>query len=112
MKRNSNFVDYVMNIDSMSDTTEIITILEHRVAQLILKLTDLQDENVALKQNLINSENLLNIKNSEIKSLTFNNDALKTANSLLGSEDNKRDTKLKINALIREIDYCIAQLSD
>jgi hypothetical protein len=34
------------------------------------------------------------------------------ANSLLGSEDYKKDTKLKINSLIREIDYCIAQLSD
>jgi hypothetical protein len=39
-------------------------------------------------------------------------EALKIANSLLGSEENKRDTKLKINSLIREIDYCIAQLSD
>jgi hypothetical protein len=33
-------------------------------------------------------------------------------NSLLGSDENKRETKLKINSLIREIDYCIAQLSD
>jgi hypothetical protein len=38
--------------------------------------------------------------------------SLKMANSLLGSDENKRDTKLKINSLIREIDYCIAQLSD
>jgi len=40
------------------------------------------------------------------------NDTLKMANSLLGSDENKRETKLKINSLIREIDYCIAQLSD
>ena len=39
-------------------------------------------------------------------------EALKIANSLLGIEENKRDTKLKINSIIREIDYCIAQLSD
>jgi hypothetical protein len=39
-------------------------------------------------------------------------DTLKMVNSLLGSEENKRETKLKINSLIREIDYCIAQLSD
>ena len=37
---------------------------------------------------------------------------LRMANSLIGSEENKRETKLKINSLIREIDYCIAQLSD
>jgi hypothetical protein len=39
-------------------------------------------------------------------------DASKLANSLLGSAENKRDTKIKINSLIREIDNCIKQLSD
>ena len=37
---------------------------------------------------------------------------LKIANSMLGSDENKRETKLKINALIREIDHCIGQLSE
>ena len=39
-------------------------------------------------------------------------EALKMANTILGSDDNKRETKLKINALIRDIDHCIAQLAD
>nr|WP_262497298.1 hypothetical protein [Flavobacterium columnare] len=39
-------------------------------------------------------------------------DAVKITNALLGSDEFKRDTKLKINSLIKEIDYCIAQLSD
>ena len=39
-------------------------------------------------------------------------ETLKITNSLLGSEDYKRDTKLKINSLIREIDYCISQIAD
>jgi hypothetical protein len=39
-------------------------------------------------------------------------EALKIANSILGSDENKRETKLKINALIRDIDHCIAQLAD
>ena len=47
-----------------------------------------------------------------IRSLKKDYDALKIANSLLGSEENKRDTKLKINSLIREIDYCISQIAD
>ena len=49
------------------------------------------------------------ILNEELKK---QNESLKIAKSLLGSDENKRDTKLKINSLIREIDYCIAQLSD
>jgi hypothetical protein len=39
-------------------------------------------------------------------------ESLKIANSLLGSDENNKETKLKINALIRDIDHCIAQLSE
>ena len=38
-------------------------------------------------------------------------DDLKIINSLLGSEDFKKETKLKINSLVREIDHCISQLT-
>mgnify|MGYP001794775521 FL=1 len=34
------------------------------------------------------------------------------ANTMLGSNSNKTEAKLKINALIREIDVCIAKLAD
>ena len=51
-------------------------------------------------------------QSGEIEILKNQLDTLKMVNSLLGSEENKRETKLKINSLIREIDYCIAQLSD
>nr|WP_223302300.1 hypothetical protein [Flavobacterium branchiophilum] len=54
----------------------------------------------------------LNQKEQEITTLRAKNDTLRMANSLLGSNENKKDTKLKINSLIRDIDYCIAQLSD
>jgi hypothetical protein len=37
--------------------------------------------------------------------------ALKTANAMLGSDDYKTKTKLKINALVKEIDQCINQLA-
>ena len=37
--------------------------------------------------------------------------ALKMANSMLGSNTNKTEAKLKINTLIRVLDDCIAQLS-
>lgn len=37
---------------------------------------------------------------------------LKIANSMLGSNNHKRETKLKINELVREIDKCITQLSE
>ncbi|MEY2701557.1 MAG: hypothetical protein RLY43_190, partial [Bacteroidota bacterium] len=51
-------------------------------------------------------------KQKTIRTLEQELESLKITNSLLGSEEYKRETKLKINALIREIDYCIAQLSE
>ena len=38
--------------------------------------------------------------------------SLKAANAMLGSKEFKTETKLKINALIREIDTCIAHLAE
>lgn len=105
-------MDCEMNIDLMSETTEIISILEKKVLRLLQKLIDLEQQTVALEKVLLNSEVILKTKNSEIDALNLKYNALKTASSLLGSEENKKDTKLKINSLIREIDYCIAQLSD
>jgi hypothetical protein len=36
---------------------------------------------------------------------------LKMANAMLGSDQYKRETKLKINALVRDIEQCIAHLA-
>ena len=37
---------------------------------------------------------------------------LKVAKTIEGSNESTRETKLKINALIRDIDKCIVQLSE
>lgn len=66
--------------------------------ELETELTALQQENLKLKEVLENRE-------QKIKTL-------KTANALLGSNDYKRETKLKINSLVREIDACIASLAE
>ena len=65
-----------------------------------------------MKNELTETASLIQTQSREIEALKTQYETLKIANSLLGSDDNKRDTKLKINSLIREIDYCIAQLSD
>jgi hypothetical protein len=39
-------------------------------------------------------------------------ETLKITNGILGSDDSRKETKFKINALIRDIDHCIAQLAD
>mgnify|MGYP003478853425 len=96
----------------MSVIAEIIDTLENKVEKLFIKMKSMEKNNQDLKNELIESATLIQTQSQEIEALKSQYDTLKIASSLLGSDDNKRDTKLKINSLIREIDYCIAQLSD
>ena len=96
----------------MSAIAEIIDTLENKVEKLFVKMKSLEKNNQDLKNELTKSASIIQTQSQEIEALKTQHETLKVANSLLGSDDNKRDTKLKINSLIREIDYCIAQLSD
>jgi chromosome segregation ATPase len=98
--------------ENMSEIAAIIDTLESRIQKLIDKTGRLEDTIQELKANLEKSASVIHKQTDEISTLKSDYDALRTANALLGSEENKRDTKLKINSLIREIDYCIAQLAD
>ena len=96
----------------MSVIAEIIDTVENKIEKLFTRMASLEKINQDLKTELTNTTTIIQNQSREIDTLKKEYDALKIANSLLGSEENKRDTKLKINSLIREIDYCIAQLSD
>jgi chromosome segregation ATPase len=96
----------------MSEIAEIIDTLEARLQKLLTKLESLEKSAEVLKQELKQASVTIQDQSLEIETLKSQQDTLRIANSLLGSDENKRDTKLKINSLIREIDYCIAQLSD
>jgi hypothetical protein len=90
----------------MSEIAEIVDNLEDKIHKLFIKLEGLEKSSQDLKLELQKAARIIN-QQSKTQC-----DALKLANSLLGSAENKRDTKVKINSLIREIDYCIKQLSD
>ena len=96
----------------MSVIAEIIDTLENKIEKLFFKIKSLEKNNQELNIELENTAVIIQNQSKEIEVLKTQLDTLKVANALLGSDDNKRDTKLKINSLIREIDYCIAQLSD
>ncbi|HAH54877.1 MAG TPA: hypothetical protein DCM02_06240 [Flavobacterium sp.] len=96
----------------MSVIVEIINTLENKIEKLFEKITSLENISQDLKIELTKSTAIIQTQSQEIEVLKAQYETLKITNALLGSEENKRDTKLKINSLIREIDYCIAQLSD
>jgi chromosome segregation ATPase len=96
----------------MSEIVEIIDTLEGKLKKLLNKIDYLEQTSLELNQELIKATTIIQNQSNEIDALKKDCETLKMTNSLLGSDENKRDTKLKINSLIREIDYCIAQLSD
>ncbi len=96
----------------MSEITEIIDNLEAKIQKLFLKINSLEEKKQELEKKLAISADSNQNQNLVIEQLKKDVETLKLTNSLLGSEDYKRDTKLKINSLIREIDYCISQIAD
>jgi chromosome segregation ATPase len=96
----------------MSVIAEIIDTLESKLGKLFLKIDSLEKNNQDLRSELKKAATIIQNQSQEVEVIKSQLETLKIANALLGSEDNKRDTKLKINSIIREIDYCIAQLSD
>ncbi len=96
----------------MSNIEDIVNSLEDKIGKVLHKLELLKLANLKLNEELEVSKQENVIQKAHIANWEEKYEALKMANSILGSDDNKRETKLKINALIRDIDHCIGQLSD
>ncbi|MEP1489407.1 MAG: hypothetical protein ABJL44_06925 [Algibacter sp.] len=96
----------------MSHIEDIVDSLENKISKVLHKLELLKRANLKLNEELDEAKQKLQSKKLDVTTWEDKYEALKMANSMLGSDDNKRETKLKINALIRDIDHCIAQLSE
>jgi hypothetical protein len=72
----------------------------------LLKENELLLQNSSkLQHQLLENKQLLEQREEQFK-------LLKIAKTIEGSDNSTRDTKFKINALIREIDKCIVQLNE
>ena len=96
----------------MSKIETIVQTLEVKIHKILNQFGSLKDENTALKREIqeLKSQNKNQLQLLQEKQTEF--DSLKIASSMLGSNEDKRASKLKINALIKEINDCIASLSD
>ncbi|PQJ74575.1 hypothetical protein [Polaribacter gangjinensis] len=96
----------------MSNTLEAVHLLEVTLQKLLSNYEFLVKENqillqtnTKLQQQLLENEQFLANQKKEYE-------MLKIAKTIEGSSKDTKDTKLKINALIREIDKCIVQLQE
>ncbi len=95
----------------MGNTLQAVHLLEERLEKLVSNYKFLREENEILYKN--NAKLLLSLEESkqELENQKKKYDLLRIAKTIEGSEEDKKDTKLKINTLIREIDKCIVQLN-
>ena len=96
----------------MSELSKVIDSLEVKFFKLSKKIENLEHLNESLSKELREIKQTAQHENEKVNTLKNELESLRITNSLLGSEEYKKETKLKINSLIREIDYCIAQLSE
>jgi len=96
----------------MGNTLEAIDLLENKVQDLLSNYDFLKRENSILLQNNTKLHQQILEKEQFIANQNKDFQMLKIAKTMEGSSEHTRDTKLKINALIREIDKCIIQLQE
>lgn len=96
----------------MSTITEAVDLVENKLKILLENYNFLKEENDLLYSKLAVLENQNAKEKQLLNELENKYQTLKIAKTIEGSKENTRETKLKINALIREIDTCIVQLSE
>ncbi len=96
----------------MSKIEDIVDALENKISKILHKQEVLKQTNARLTEQLEQQQQKLFKQQEDLASWSEKYDSLKMANSMLGSDENKRETKLKINALIRDLDHCISQISE
>ena len=96
----------------MSELVEIVDSLENKISKLLHKLELLSLANKRLEEELDSVKDDRDLAKNSIMLWEEKYESLKMANSMLGSDTNKTEAKLKINTLIRELDHCITQLAE
>ena len=96
----------------MSKIIEVTNLLEDKLDTFIETFVFLKDENEFLHQKLVELESQIANSKQQLDEKEKKYQLLKVAKTIEGSNESTRETKLKINALIRDIDKCIVQLSE
>jgi len=94
----------------MQESNQHVATLEQNIVLLLNKLKDNHYALETLKQQLEEKSSLESKLKEDNLALNKEKDSLIMANSLLGSKDSNATTKHKINALIQQVDACIAEL--
>ena len=96
----------------MSSITQVVNLVEDKLNKLLENYIFLKEENELLYTKISSLETQIAKEKQSFNEIEKQYQLLKIAKTIEGSKEDSRETKLKINALIREIDACIVQLSE
>jgi chromosome segregation ATPase len=96
----------------MSELVEVVDSLENKISKLLHRLDVEQQQKLVLEREMNGLKTQYEAVQRSAEVWEEKYKSLKMASTMLGSETNKTEAKLKINALIRELDQCIVQLSE
>lgn len=95
----------------MSAIDKSVDLLEEKLNALLERYVFLKEENEILLNNISNLQKENAQYDVDLSQEREKNRLLKIAKTIDGSIENSKETKHKINALIREIDKCIVILN-
>ena len=96
----------------MSHIIQVVNLVEDKLKILLENYTFLKEENEFLYNKIALLEHQIVEEQQKFNEIESKYQLLKIAKTIEGSKEDTKETKLKINALIREIDACISQLSE
>ena len=95
----------------MNKVLETVGLLEDKLKVLLERYQFLKEENDILIENVNETQNRALLFEEKLHSEKEKYRLLKIAKTIEGSRSDSKETKQKINALIREIDKCIVKLN-
>ncbi|TCO09121.1 hypothetical protein [Natronoflexus pectinivorans] len=90
---------------------DLVVKLEEKIDQLVDRYRAQKEENRLLRDRISELTNQLDEAGSSYTELESSFNKLKIAKTLEASSEDVRETKVKINQIVREIDKCIALLN-
>lgn len=96
----------------MNQNDKVITVFSTRVRQMILRFQELKKENEELYAMVEQSEKEIQSLNSQISKINYEYEVLKTAKMMEITDGDLQGAKDRVAKLIRDVNKCIAILSD
>ena len=95
----------------MTENEAILNSLEEKIKTLISLYDQVKGENKVLTDQNRELQDIVALKDTEIKDLQTKCEHLKLAKLLTTDSNDVHEAKLKVNRMVREIDKCIALLN-